>query len=417
MIQTIQVRVAEYSPLVKRLLLFTFVAGMITNLPDILFNFYLLSMGFDNAVAGSLASILRLSGFLVGIPVGLAVDRFGGVRTVQTAAIVNIVVWACLLNVRDIMLIRALYFMSGIFFTAQAISILPMISRVTTPAQRPFLFGLNFSVLMTTGIVSALIGGRLPAWLSGWLQVDAMSDSAYRAAMYSVIGLCVAVLIVLRGMHAHIAQSQHIEQMPASGDDAYHVPHRVLIFRLFGRFILGFAGGIFYPFVNIFLRQQYHLADATVGTIIAILGIGATIGGLFVGRMIQWVGVRGGVLVAGIVAGCSTLGVLYPHPWVFAIVYSIFSFMVSFLFPLTDVLLMGMIAPSQRGVANSIANMLWSLGWAVAAWLSGWLQVTSGFFWPILISATASFLVGIWFWFIPFPVYAHATQQPAQPDN
>lgn len=405
MIRAFQVRTATYSPLAFRLLLFTFVAGMVTNLPEILFNFYLLSMGYDNAVAGSFASILRLSGFLVGIPVGFAVDRFGGVRTVQIAALVNIAVWAALLNVHDLTIIRVLYFMSGIFFTAQAISILPLIARVTTPPQRPFLFGLNFSVLMTTGIVSALVGGRLPQWLAGWLHVDAMSTSAYRAALYGVVCLCVVVLLVLYGMHTQIMQSEYATDVPVRGSDEVHVSYPLLVFRLMGRFLLGCAGGVFYPFVNIFLRQQYDVPDATVGTIIAIMGVGATIGGLFVGRMIQLAGVRGGVLLASIVAGCGTLGALYPHPWVFAVVYSIFTFMVSFIFPLTDVLLMGMIAPSQRGVANSIANMLWSLGWAVAAWWSGWLQVTSGFLWPIILSATACFLVGIWFWFVPFPPY------------
>ena len=153
---------------------FTFIVGLITSLPDVLFNFYLLSMGFDNAVAGSLASLLRLSGFLLGIPLGIAVDRFGGIRTIQVATVVNIVVWSALLHVTDVTLIRVLYFLSGVFFTAQAISILPLISRISTPTQRPYLFGLNFSVLMATSIVSALIGGRLPQWLASVLQVDAM---------------------------------------------------------------------------------------------------------------------------------------------------------------------------------------------------------------------------------------------------
>jgi hypothetical protein len=114
-----------YSPLLVRLFTFTFVVGLITSLPDILFNFYLLSMGFDNAVAGSLASILRLSGFILGIPLGLAVDCIGGVRTIQIATVVNMLVWGALLNVRDVASIQVLYFLSGVFFTAQAISIVP----------------------------------------------------------------------------------------------------------------------------------------------------------------------------------------------------------------------------------------------------------------------------------------------------
>ncbi len=405
-----RLEVAGYSPLILRIFTFTFIVGLITSLPDVLFNFYLLSMGFDNAVAGSLASLLRLSGFLLGIPLGIAVDRFGGIRTIQVATVVNIMVWFALLHVTDVTLIRALYFLSGVFFTAQAISILPLISRISTVAQRPYLFGLNFSVLMATNIVSALIGGRLPQWLAGFMQVDVMSQDAYRAALYAVIVLCVIVLGVLWGLEARIVQAAVPETHTVDVTAETRVPLRLIAFRLFGRTLLGFAGGIFFPFINIFLRQQYTLPDASVGTILAVLAIGATLGGVFVGRVMEWLGPRRGILLAGGVAGMTTLAVFYPNPIVFTIVYAICSFTISFIFPLSDVMLMGMISTAQRGIANSIANMLWSLGWALAAWISGMLQVESGFFWPILVSACAFFSVGIWFYVVPFPHYGAAVK-------
>ncbi|MEY2845473.1 MAG: hypothetical protein RL076_1019 [Chloroflexota bacterium] len=405
-----RLRASGYSPLLVRLFTFTFVVGLITSLPDILFNFYLLSMGFDNAVAGSLASILRLSGFVLGIPLGLAVDRIGGVRTLQIATVVNMLVWGALLTVRDVTSIQVLYFLSGVFFTAQAISIIPMIARVSTPVQRPMLFGVNFSVLMATSVVSALIGGRLPQWCAQWLLVDAMSDTAYRTALYSIIGLCVLVIWVLWGLESQIRMSTIATDAPVVGAVEQHIPVFAIILRSFGRTLLGFAGGIFIPFINIFLRQQYNMPDATVGTVIAIFALGSTLGGLFVGRVMERFGSRAGILYAGSIAGVSTLAVLYPHPWLFTLVFSLCACMVSFIFPLADVLLMGMIAPGQRGIATSVSNMMWSLGWAVAAWMSGLLQVASGFFWPITLSACAFFLVGIWFYVVPFPRY-HPTDK------
>lgn len=397
-----------YSPLLVRLFTFTFVVGLITSLPDILFNFYLLSMGFDNAVAGSLASILRLSGFILGIPLGLAVDRIGGVRTIQIATVVNMLVWGALLNVRDVASIQVLYFLSGVFFTAQAISIVPLIARVSTPSQRPMLFGVNFSVLMATSVVSALIGGRLPQWIALWLNVDAMSAPAYRSALSIIIGLCCLVIWVLWGLEAQIRASTIANDATVVGANEPHIPLLTIVFRSFGRTLLGFAGGVFFPFVNIYLRQQYDMSDATVGTVIAIFAIGATLGGLCVGQVMHYVGSRTGILLAGCIAAVSTISVLYPHPWLFTLMFSICTCMVSFIFPLADVLLMGMIAPSQRGMATSVSNMMWSLGWAVAAWLSGVLQVQSGFFWPIVLSALAFLLVGIWFFVVPFPRYARA---------
>jgi predicted MFS family arabinose efflux permease len=281
-----------------------------------------------------------------------------------------VLVWGALLNVRDVASIQVLYFLSGVFFTAQAISIVPLIARVSTPAQRPMLFGVNFAVLMATSVVSALIGGRLPQWIAFWLNVDAMSAPAYRSALSIIIGLCCLVIWVLWGLEAQIRASTIANDVPVVGVNEPHIPLLTIVFRSFGRTLLGFAGGVFFPFVNIYLRQQYDMSDATVGTVIAIFAIGATLGGLCVGQVMHYVGSRSGILYAGCIAALSTISVLYPHPWLFTLMFSICTCMVSFIFPLADVLLMGMIAPSQRGMATSVSNMMWSLGWAVAAWLS-----------------------------------------------
>jgi hypothetical protein len=101
-------------------------------------------------------------------PLGIAVDRFGGFVRPGRAAVINIAVWSAVLNVTDLVLLRVSYFL-GVYFTAQSVSILPSLIRVTTPEQRPFLFGLNFSIFMGTGFFSALLGdasryNRTLAW-------------------------------------------------------------------------------------------------------------------------------------------------------------------------------------------------------------------------------------------------------------
>ena len=230
----------EYSPYVWRLFVFTFIVGVATGVPEIIFNFYLASLGFDNAVAGQMVSLTRLSGFLFGIPLGLAVDRFGGIRVIQAFSIVNLVTWAALLSTTDLTIIRICYFFAGVLFTAQATAILPLLSRITTPAQRPVVFGVNFALIMSTNSVSAIVGGLLPsgfAWLQG---IDATSVAAYRQSLASVFVFTMLAMLSLTGLRRAMAttaptDSTHAEEHP----DALPIGRWLIAQRSLGRITLG----------------------------------------------------------------------------------------------------------------------------------------------------------------------------------
>jgi MFS family permease len=391
-------------------MVFAFIIGLTSSLPDILFNFYLLSLGFDNSVAGELASIVRLAGFALAIPLGIAVDRFGGIRTVQVAAVINIAVWFAILNVTDLALLRGFYFFSGVFFTAQSVAVLPSIIRVTTPEQRPFLFGLNFSIFMGTGIFTALIGGMLPGIIAQFKGIDAMSTEAYRMALHGVIILTGIGLVSLLGMHRRIMSATTNHAEVATHSEGVPVPLATMIWRVMGRLSLGFAAGVFHPFVNIFLRQTYTLPDNQIGMIIASFSLTSALGGVFCGVVIARLGVRNAILTTTLTCALLILGILLPSPWLFVVVYALLSFVISMVYPLGDVLLMDSVAPVQRGLASSMAMMMWSLGFALAAMVSGRLQVTSGFTLPIWLYASGFVLTGMLYWTIRFPRYE--TAQP-----
>jgi len=314
-------------------------------------------------------------------------------------------VWFAILNVTDLALLRGFYFFSGVFFTAQSVAVLPSIIRVTTPEQRPFLFGLNFSIFMGTGVFTALIGGMLPSMIAQFKGIDAMSTEAYRVALHGVIILTGIGLVSLLGMHRRImsATTNHAEVTTHS--EGVPVPLATMIYRVLGRLSLGFAAGVFHPFVNIFLRQTYAIPDSQIGATIAIFSLTSALGGMFCGVIIARLGIRRAILATTLACASLIMGILLPSALWFVIVYAMLSFMISMVYPLGDVLLMDSVAPVQRGLASSMAMMMWSLGFALAAMLSGRLQVASGFTWPILLYAVGFVVTGVLYWVIRFPRY------------
>jgi MFS family permease len=404
-------RWSDYSPLVWRLFTFTVIVGITAGLPEIIFNFYLLSLGFDNAVAGQMASLVRISGFIFGIPLGLAVDRFGGVRVIQLAGVVNIITWAILLTTTDITIIRACYLFSGVLFTAQATAILPMLTRVTTPDQRPLLFGINFALVMATSSISALLGGALPGIIAEWQGFSATSTEAYRTTLYAVFGFTVLTVLSLSGLHKRIMTSQV--------NDDHHVDRRaqpdilvaksLILRRALGRITLGMAGGVIHPFINLYLRQSHNMPDEQIGATIALFGFASMLAGLLSGYFTNRFGAQRTVVWSAAGAGIVMLSAFLPNPIVFVVAYTIGMALIGQIYPAGDILILNTVAPAQRGFTTSINNMYWSLGWAVAAGVSGMLQVTSGFFWPIALHIMLMGVTALLFWGQRYPVYQRAS--------
>jgi len=400
-------RWSEYSPVVGRLFVFTFIVGIATGLPEIIFNFYLVSLGFDNTIAGQMVTLTRLSGFLFGIPLGLAVDRFGGVRVIQLVGIFNMLTWLLLLNTTDLNQIRLGYFFVGTLFTAQATAILPLLSRVTTPAQRPLLFGVNFALLMATGSVSAIIGGYLPGAVAEFQGVTATSVTAYRIALHSVFFFTALSLLALVGLHRRI---QYQPPVTANNTDVvaqrtHLVARSLIVMRSTGRFTLGFAGGMLHPFINLYLRQTYGLPDTQIGVYIAVYIMASVVAALVSSAFITRLGAQRTVVVMALAAAGVMGGAFIEHPVVFVLTYTASMFFIGQIYPAGDVLILNTVGAAQRGFTTSINNMLWSLGWGIAASLSGWLQVTSGFTWPFVIHIICMLVTAWLFWRNRYPAY------------
>ena len=54
--------------------------GFAGSIADLLFNFYLVSLGYAADTAGLLATVSRTAGVVLGLPIGLLIDRAGARR-------------------------------------------------------------------------------------------------------------------------------------------------------------------------------------------------------------------------------------------------------------------------------------------------------------------------------------------------
>ena len=388
----------ESSPAVVRILAHSLLFGLAASVSDVLFNFYLHSLGYGNEVAGQMNSLFRMAGFVFGIPLGMLIDRRGALKILYFGICTYALGWALLLTWTDIRIIAPVYFLIGAANIATYTSIIPLLSSVIEPKQRATLFGINAGATVAVGFVGSLFGGALPGLVAPLLGVSATDSLAYRVALFSVTIIGLIAIVPLLGVHAAVTKQQSDGRMPVSTMDQTPIPFLRIMGFASQSLLLGVAGGLVVPFQNLFYRQQFHLDDAKVGLILALsafaMGFGSTIGGAMAKRF----GLRRATALSRLLSAPTLLLMLVPSLWVSCLAYFLSRIMVGITFPLADALVMQSVP---------VSSMVWSLGWAGTAYLSGFIQRDYGFYWVFIASAVAYAVNAGMFYLIPFKDEGH----------
>lgn len=376
------------SPAVWRILLHSLLFGLAMSVADILFNFYLASLGYGPDTAGLLSTVARGSGMLMGIPMGLLIDRLGSQRAIVIGLAIYCVGWAVLLSARELPLLLLGQFVVGASYLLAGTAVTPLLSAVTHDSERSRIFGLNASATLIIGLLGSVVGGALPTLTGAALGVDPQDAAAYRLALTAVIGLGLAAMLPL------LAPMRRVEEPRVAGAGGpageRMATSRMLLFAL-PAFTLGIAGGLFLPFQNLFFRGEFGLDDAAVGVMLAVGSLGMGLGALLGSPVTARLGLRKGTALLRLSTVGTMLLMIVPLLPVALLGFFLRGLFVAASFPQMDALAMRHTPAAQRGAMMSLTSVLWSGGWALSAVISGVVQTRWGFA-PVMIAAAVAYL-------------------------
>lgn len=408
--------VSTGSPAVFRILAHGILFGLSMSIADIMFNFYLKSMGYDNAVAGQLQSVFRIAGVVFGYPVGLFIDRISAKRMLYIGILTYSIGWGVLLTLdgvsvatplgtlSPVLLLNLIYFIIGAANMATYTAVVPLLSLVIEPHQRAAMFGINAASSTIIGFVGSILGGMLPGFVAPLVGVDPTSELAYRTALYSVtvIGLLAAVPLLGIKPHHTAAAATPKQSNGEPAVDKPPVPFGRLLLLVTPSFFFGTAGGLFVPFQNLFYRQQFGLEDGNVGLNLAIAALAMGVGSIMGGPLSKRFGVRRTSSWSRTLAAPLMVAMLIPQLLLVSAAYDINRLLVGMTFPLFSALMMQTVPLRQRGTSTSLSSMSWSLGWAGASFLSGSLTASGSFTTVLLLSAASYVISGVLVQILPF---------------
>jgi len=343
----------------------------------LLFNFYVLSLGFDAGTLGLLVALPPIVITISAIPMGMLGHRIGFRHTLligvvlMAGALVGISLSAVLAGLILFSAVR------GLSQTMLQVSSAPFMAENSSTDERTHLFSVQFASRMFANFFGLLLAGVLPSLLAGVLNVGAESPTAYRGAL--LVGAAVYALALLPLLRTKPEPLTQQETEPMRLREMFHPPG--LLFRLFlPQVVIGLGAGALVPFLNVFFKTKFGVPDATLGVLFAVqsvlMAFATLIGPVLADR---WGKTR---TVVGVqLLSVPFLGILgyMPILSLSAIGFLCRAALMNAANPLYTAFAMEKVSTKQRGAASAMMQMSWQGTRAISSLASGYLQEASGF--------------------------------------
>jgi MFS family permease len=392
--------VRAFSPNAWKYLISILIYGMGYGVYNILLNFYLRSLGYDETFMGLVATTASMTVLIAALPMGYLADILGRKRSlIISSLLIGPSIVLMVLFPSSAMFI-AMNITLGIGSSLGSVTTGPFLMENSGEVERTYLFSIASGLRMAALSVGNWIGGYLPTWFGNLNGTSATSPSAY-AWSIGAAGCLVFLAIIPRlmlkrnklagGEKTAFAPITFVRENPG-----------MLSKLLLPMFMTSIGAGLIMPFMNIFFSTVHHQPDHTIGTIFAwgslAMGVGLVLAPALADRY-------GKIKVVVVTQALSIpfLILLGFSPWfsLSLVAYFIRLILMNMSSPVYQTFVMEQVDSDSRAMVASLNSMVQSFGRAFSPIISGQLQVAYGFDLPF-IGTIAMYIIAIAMYYVFF---------------
>jgi len=407
--------IRAFKPNARLYLLNVIITGAVMGVFRLIFNFYALSLGFDESVLGNLITTSSFVALIAALPMGYLADMIGRKGSLILSSILLAISVIAMALWKTETSLYAMNVVSGLAQSLAGVTMSPFLMENSDEKERTYLFSFGQGLQMTMASVGNWVGGYLPTWIGQTQNVSATSSTAYgNSILIAGIGAALAVLPLVFIKSPNISRSQRAVFAPFQ----YAAKNPSLLTKLVLPMLLTSLGaGLIMPFMNVFFRVVHNQPDPVIGTLFAwgslAMGIGLLIAPPLADRTgkIQLVVITQAISIPFLIL----LG-FSPIFWVGAASYYIRLALMNMSSPVYQTFVMEHVEPSGRATVASLTSMAWNFGWAFSPTISGWLQVKYGFGPAFMGTITLYTISVIMYWAFFWRRTIEPVQAPAAAD-
>ena len=249
---------------------------------NVLFNLYLLAIGFDVRFIGIRLMIGFIASAVTAVPAGLVSDRIGRKASFVLGDGVGAVIALVMISTRNETVLLAGPALAAFFNNLHHTSEAAFMMENSRPSERVHLFSVSGSFRTFSAMAGALAAGLIPA-----LFIDDVGKvTAYRFATYAGLSLWFLSLIPALMLRSVDAEEQPEKEFLAADGKKRGIrglfsgikhPRRIGYFVLTSG-ILALGAAAVVPLLNVVFHEgQTHADEGEIGVIFALGGLGLAI--------------------------------------------------------------------------------------------------------------------------------------------
>jgi MFS family permease len=335
-----------------------------------LYNLYLLDRGLNERSMGWIAGALSLGTMFATIPAGALTRKIGLRNALLCCFVILPVVSAARALAQGIALLVALSFVGGAGFAIWAVSLPPVVARLTNERNRSLGFSLIFALGIGSGILGGYLGGHMPSWLSA-VQQAAPAGLKQSSLLFSCAFVLFGVVPCLRLR----IQSEERSQVRTGKLDLTYLWRFLPAVAVWS-----FGLGVLSPFLSVYMTKCLRLALPQVGSMFSLSQFLQMVSVLLAPRVFRKFGTLAGVTLSQVATSLALIAFVgfSSRIWTLSAfaAMSLFQYMNE---PGLYTLLMNNVAPEDQSRASAWNFFVICGAQAIAAVSGGALLVHLGY--------------------------------------
>jgi MFS family permease len=364
----------------------------------VLFNLYLLRLGYGPEFVGWVNGVGRLTFGLFSLPAGALGGRLGNRRAIIAGMCLGVTGFGLLplaelipvaLRQGWVLATFSLGWLGGALYVVNGN---PFLMGATTTDERNYAFSVRGALIPLAGFAGSLVGGLLPALSVRALGVSLDQPAPYRYPLLFAAALLIPGVPTLLATHEVVTEEGQ-KRMPKAGAAPYG------LIALLALVVLLWSTAVEGTFFNIYLDAGLHVPTSLIGVLMAVGQTLAVPSVLIVPLLIERWGQFRAVLVGTIGMALSLLPLaLLPHWGAAGLGYVGATALGLVVRPAFTVYTQEIVLPRSRALMSGAVTMAAGVSTSVMAFGGGYLIAALGYPGLFLTGAGLTVIGALLFW-------------------
>jgi MFS family permease len=351
----------------------------------VIFNLYILNLGYREDALGLMLSIISISTGLFALPAAMICDRIGRKASLLVSSFLLLVSMSFLYTMASMDILLAMSMLYGIAMSFNVVAGAPLMAENSTKEDRMYLFSMNSIVLMLAGIIGNFSGGMMPGVFSKYLGIGLMEILPYRLTLALSFIAVIFTLIPIFFIKENRASL-------LSRNDRFSIVGSVIRSKTVRKLILinsliGIGAGMIVPFFNVYFHNVLMASTGQIGAIFSIAQVTMIVALIILPIITERLGkVRTIVMTELLSIPFLILIAITTNVYVAGFAYIMRMTFMNMANPAITNFNMEIVEDRERATVNSLTSMGWNIFLSLSTFISGIMMANSNYLLPYMIT-------------------------------